>query len=490
MRSLLISLARLEKDRQIWILIGICIVFILLRIPSLIEPEWYGDEGIYRTLGFAISQGSLLYRDVWDNKPPLLYLVYAIWPYSLFVPKFLSLAAGLLSVIVFYLFSSRLFASHISRAISTSFFALIFATPYIEGTIANAENFMLLPVITAFFLVLGSKNSSKTRYVYAGFLLGIAFLLKSVAVFDFAALVFILFLIFSTKSDSITTTLHERKGTFLKILFGFLVPFIGVSFFFLSVGAFPEFLQSAYIQNVEYVEFGNHFIIPQGLILIKTMGLIGALVVIFILRKKISREAIIIYVWLAFSLYSALFSHRPYNHYLLVLLPSFSLLLGYALSNRKTFFFNIGLLYAIWYFIMTIFIPYEKNRAYYKNYLEYVSGQKDTNSYQAFFDGNTPRDYKLANFIRSLDKTDRSVFLWSDSAQIYALANHVPPGRFVTAYHIWPFPERIVETKRMIDTKKPEYIIVTSEKEEIFEMLDFYEQKYTIDNATLYERKP
>ncbi len=54
-------------------LLIIILLMILLRIPSLFEPYWYGDEGIYLTLGQAIRKGLLLYRDIHDNKPPLLY---------------------------------------------------------------------------------------------------------------------------------------------------------------------------------------------------------------------------------------------------------------------------------------------------------------------------------------------------------------------------------------------------------------------------------
>ena len=45
-------------------------VVVLLRVPSLFEPYWYGDEGIYLTVGRSLRHGLALYRDVHDNKPP------------------------------------------------------------------------------------------------------------------------------------------------------------------------------------------------------------------------------------------------------------------------------------------------------------------------------------------------------------------------------------------------------------------------------------
>ena len=47
-------LAKLEKGRTSGIyLLHLCLF--LLRLPSLFEPDWYGDEGIYQVLGLGIQ---------------------------------------------------------------------------------------------------------------------------------------------------------------------------------------------------------------------------------------------------------------------------------------------------------------------------------------------------------------------------------------------------------------------------------------------------
>src|SRR3990167_9750693 len=74
------------------------ILFFLLRLPSLIEPYWYGDEGIYEVLGMAMRNERLLYKDIWDNKPPLLYVMYALFNSDQFLVRFSSLLFGLLAV--------------------------------------------------------------------------------------------------------------------------------------------------------------------------------------------------------------------------------------------------------------------------------------------------------------------------------------------------------------------------------------------------------
>jgi len=60
-----------------WLVLVLAITF-LIRIPSFFEPYSYGDEMIYLNLGEAIKRGMVLYRDIHDNKPPLLYFTAAL----------------------------------------------------------------------------------------------------------------------------------------------------------------------------------------------------------------------------------------------------------------------------------------------------------------------------------------------------------------------------------------------------------------------------
>src|SRR3989344_5318606 len=49
----------------------------ILRLPSLFEPYWYGDEGIFAAVARNLNLGGTLYQTAWDNKPPMIYLTYA-----------------------------------------------------------------------------------------------------------------------------------------------------------------------------------------------------------------------------------------------------------------------------------------------------------------------------------------------------------------------------------------------------------------------------
>jgi hypothetical protein len=255
-------LAKLERKTISWILIGLCIVFFFLRLPSLVEPYWYGDEGIYEVIGQSINQGHLLYRDIWDNKPPLLYIVYALAYGDQPTVKLFSLIIGILTSIAFFFLTQKLFNKQKISIITTSLFVLLFATPILEANIANAENFILLPIILAGLIIYKYSNNKISKpYTLAkplflsGLLIGIAFLFKIVAVFDLAA--FLSFLIINglpEKLSWISSKKQFKKELIHNLIFlilGFLIPFLITVIYFIAHNALHYFLHSLFSGNVD-----------------------------------------------------------------------------------------------------------------------------------------------------------------------------------------------------------------------------------------------
>jgi hypothetical protein len=495
MKKYTLFLEKLEKSRDFWFAVVITLVFVLLRIPSLSEPEWYGDEGIYQVVGMALAQGRLLYQEIWDNKPPLLYVLYALFNGDLFSLKFLSLVFGAFSVVVFFLLAKQLFKDKRAIIASSVFFALLFGLPILEGNIANAENFMILPILIAAFLVFTAKKEK--QIFLAGILLSLAALIKVVAIFDFAAFfIFLLVLRFypvktlKTFGTQIKQSLRKPLVEFrneLVFLKAFILPILLVALYFLLKGIFPSFWTAVVSQNVGYVSYGNALLLPMGFLLIKLLLLLIATIAIVVYKNRIGIGGVFIYLWLVFSLFNAFFSQRPYTHYLLILLPSFSLFLGFVLENRRLYVFNATTLVIILLLILLNF-RFGKTLSYYANYIGFVTNKINTPSYQAFFDRSTPRDYELAGFIREKTAKEDSIFLWSDSAQIYAMSGKLPPGRFAVSYHITFYKDAVQETQNALEKSKPKFIIVT--KDGIpQDFLIGYTLKYNLRNAKVYARE-
>src|SRR5258708_8212336 len=138
-------LVKLERNKQSWFLVGISFFFFLLRLPSLFEPYWYGDEGIYEVIGFALRHGRLLYQGIWDNKPPLLYLLYAIFNGDQPTVRFVSLLAGLTSVILFFFLAKKLFRQEKISIKTTPCFPPLLVPPPFQPNIPIPKTFFIPP---------------------------------------------------------------------------------------------------------------------------------------------------------------------------------------------------------------------------------------------------------------------------------------------------------------------------------------------------------
>src|SRR6266576_2759546 len=158
MRNLLL---KLQRKTEVWFLLFASFVFFLLRLPSLFEPYWYGDEGIYEVIGFALRHGRLLYRDIWDNKPPLLYITYALFNGDQASVRLLSLITGVIALVLFFLLARRLLQSKKAIYFAIILFVILFGTPFLEGNIANAENFMMPLSLASALLLLKASDVRK-----------------------------------------------------------------------------------------------------------------------------------------------------------------------------------------------------------------------------------------------------------------------------------------------------------------------------------------
>lgn len=471
-----------------WFLVGIVSIFTFLRLPSLFEPYWYGDEGIYEVIGTALRHGELLYKDIWDNKPPFLYLIYALFDGNQMYVKLASLIAGVAALVAFYFLARKVFSNRFSYYAATTVFGLLFGLPFLEGNIANAENFMLFPIVLSAYVlyVHFPKRTDLWKYALIGVLMSIALLIKIVAVFDCAAFVCFMLAIAQKKPN---LALRHTKTIILVMIVSFCVLPVLTFLYFTGRGAGFDLLKAVFSQNVGYVGFNNYFIFPLGLVLLKVLFLMITIAVIFVFRKRLPSSALFIYFWLSFAMFSAFFSERPYTHYLLVVLPSFSLLIGILFEKRLLRIINLPIFMIIIFLAFTNFTLYFKNGAYYQNYIAYTFGNKSEQDYQSFFDPNTPRLYALSDFVRTHTTPNDSVFFWTDSGQIYVLSGKLPPGKYVVAYHMTFYPDGFANARSAIVSHKPKYIIDLKDDPEMIGLTKGYSLKFVMDNSRIYERE-
>ncbi len=501
-------LYRLEKSTSTWVLITTLFVFFLLRLPSLIEPYWYGDEGIYEVIGSALRHGVMLYSGIWDNKPPLLYLTYALFSGDQYFVKLLSLIFGLFSIIVFYYLAKKIFRQQKTQYLSTIIFAILFATPVTEGNIANAENFMLLPILLSaclvyslsghkdYQLIIGKRKVNDSIFNYqilSGLLLGIASLYKIVAVFDFAALgLFLFFSVFSKNykladlgNIKIIKALSHLISPFI---IGFLIPLLITLIFFTLNGAGIDFLKSAFTNNVSYVGYGNVFVIPQGFLILKLLILLTIIVWLYRQRNNYSKNIIFILLWFTLEVFDSFFSQRNYTHYFLMSITSLALLIGLlTIQYKKNWKVMIPFVcLAIFVTVFFVNIRLINLPGYYLNYFSYITNHKSVDSYRSYFDTSVPRDYVIADYLKANTKPYSKVFIWGNSPQIYALSKTLPVGKYTVAYHITE--SEIEKTQSAIEVQKPKYVVVLSDVNPLPFSIDDYQPVLSLSGNVIYEK--
>ncbi len=476
-----------------WFLISCLGLVVLLRIPSLFEPYWYGDEGIYLTLGLAIKKGLVLYRDIHDNKPPLLYLLAALAGNVAWFRAIL-LNWMLISTIFFWKLINYLFPKQEKLAkISLLFFTILSSIPLIEGNIANAEIFLIGPIIAGFYTYLTAKKW--WQYFLSGILFSTAVLFKMPALFDFCAL--FAFVVITLNKKKILPTI---SNSFI-LAAGFFVPLLISVAYFAFHNALGSYLSAAFLQNIGYLSswktgtMTSVGVTSKSGLLFRGIGVAVITFFLFIFRKKFSPAIILVFLWFLFSLFAALLSERPYPHYLLQILPPLSLLIGILFSKTAKIvkLLTLGLVVVLAANIILVSFWAYPVFGYYSNFIQYVSGSRDQRQYFAWFDPQVNQTYSVANFLLRRTATDEPIFIWGDEPFIYALSRRLPATRLTVAYHIVDF-NGYGETIQELQKQKPRWLIVMSfEKRPFPELFEFLRTSYVFETnigaANIFRRR-
>lgn len=474
-------------------LFGLLCVVLVLRIPSFFEPYSYGDEMIYLSLGEAIRRAIPLYSQIHDNKPPLLYVTAAIAG-SLFWFKAILAIWHLATVFIFWKLSETLFPKNKKlHIISTTIFALLTTLPLLEGNIANAELFMIGPTMLAFYILLTKKLNFKNIFI-SGTLFSVATLFKVPAAFDIPAVIFLW--IVTLKKVEVGNLKKVIRNT-LFLAAGYLAPILLTFIWYFTRGAAFEYLVAAYLQNVGYLsswrpdDVQKSFFEKNAPLLTRAAFVFFGHLILYLRRKKLSKQFIFLSSWLLLGLFAVTLSERPYPHYLVQSVPAVSLLLGmfFALKNFEQVLVVIPL-------TLFMFVPYYYHFwsyptvPYYNNFVKFVTGKLDKDTYIATYGSHVPRNYKIANFIVSSTKRSEKVFIWGDGSAIYALSRRLPPGKYVADYHIRDFstPEETIKT---LYQDLPSLIIVLPGTEPFAELNSLISTNYvlveTIEKAEIWK---
>ncbi|KKU83507.1 MAG: hypothetical protein UY11_C0018G0006 [Candidatus Amesbacteria bacterium GW2011_GWC2_47_8] len=440
-----------------WILLHEAILIILagvvfLRVPSLFEPYWYGDEGIYLTIGRAMRNGVELYKGIHDNKPPLIYTLAAVADGKQFWFKFILMLWSVATVAVFWNISRY-------RVWPTAIFALLTTLPLLEGTIANAELFFLVLTIGAWGM-LWKKNELKTCFL-AGILYGMATLFKAPAGLEAGGWPLV-WLIYKDKD-------WWKKSFWLGI--GTVLPVGLMAVYFLGRGTLPEFLTATGVKLIPYLSTWRVDVPILGTLFGRIMLLLGWVGLMFQLKGKLSKITVAAAVWWGVALFAALLSGRPYPHYLLQTAPAMVLLV----TQSWIWLAGVGAILTI-VIVSFKFYGYH-DWAYYQNFLAWVGGRKSHEAYMQWFNPQVKNNYEIARIIKAGSGEGERIFVWGDEPMIYALSRRLPASKYTVKYHVKEFAAQAETIEKLAETL-PRYIVVWGNGEDLPGLTNLVRREY------------
>jgi hypothetical protein len=162
------------------------VIAIATSLLALLTYSYGRDQGIFAVVGDGVLRGEMPYRDLWDFKPPGIYIVYAlaraIFGGSQVGIRILEVAALLAQVAMLVSLGRRLFDDRRTGLIAAAIATLVHAQLDFWHT-AQPESFGGVLVVTAFWLVVRARtdrtsSSVVAHWVAAGVVLGMAGLLK------------------------------------------------------------------------------------------------------------------------------------------------------------------------------------------------------------------------------------------------------------------------------------------------------------------------
>jgi len=458
----------------------LAVAFGAFRLPSLLEPAWYSDEGTYADIGRALLHGAVLYRDVWDNKPPGMYwlaaaVIAVIGPGALGFALVLCAAVAASALAVWRL--ARRSGGVGTATLAALLVIVLMSLPNLQGDVLNSELIGAAAVLWAMVLVT-TQRTRRSGAMLAGALLTVAFLAKAVFVVDFAAVLAVPL----WQARSIGKPWRSALPLARDVAAGLVASLTAAAILVGLTGSIGGLIDVLVRQDVEYVQLTNG---PGGTVLSSisagsrtvftllllfrvAVPLIGlGMTALWASRKGFFWTAVVAW-WLGCDVAGAMVSDRGFPHYVQQAVGPLSLgaaLIATALWRRRGVARPVAVAVVLltWPLLeLTLIVPraevaLAENRPfpqlevdglrtsqlgkYYRLSWKDLTGTVAQKTYEGLFPIDLERLRTIVVLFRRDSRPGDRVFVWGTVHWAYALSNRVPAGRYVTlnpAYSIDP----------------------------------------------------
>lgn len=474
-----------------WKLVAVLLIALAWRVPSLIDPPWVNDEGTYFAVAQAMAHGYRLYADVWENKPPGIYLLYSA-VYHLAGPSLIAVRLGaMVTALLLVILTLRLalrYAKPEAALVAAMLVGLLLGVPFLEGTTANAELF--LAALTAFGVYLAPLTpdpspsrgeGSGVRGRLAGLTLAGAILFKAVAGFDAAAI-------------GLWLLLHRFRRELFAYLAALAAALLCVLVLAWLSGILGPMLRDALLYDFGYVGQKNGGGVPW------VVGLkLGALAALSVLLRR----APFPYLWLVYAAAGSLISGRFFGHYALQVVVPAGICAAHALSGQTTVarralvalpagFLALAGLSAVCGWAMVVSghdTILARRLGWYVNFVRVAVGAESRATYRGQIDDHVNRNLKVAAALS--DMPSGPLLVWGNTPWVYVLSNRLPATAYTSSLRDPEVPGETRTLRRaVILGTAPVVVIIAPPAPPLGAAAQALQRQYRqaerIENATIY----
>jgi hypothetical protein len=457
-----------RMKRNLHIILPVAL-FVLLRVPSFIEPQWYQDEAGYASTVWLTHLGYGLYVDAWNNKPPLLFGIYdlsrILFGASEAGLHALATLSGLAAVVAAGVGARRLFSRRAALCAGLMI-AVIVGSPMLDGNLALPESLLIGPVTVAVIWFLCSCTDPAARRPRAltlaviGVLLACAFLIQQTALADCASIVL--------------WCLVRRNWRAILIL--------GSAFSATVAAVILPFVVSAGVHNVwyalvsSYVDYVDDALKNQLPAYLFRIGIVLAMVAAaWCFRNAKDRRLELVRIWATALLFSAIAAGYAYEHFLLpVVIPLVLLVTGLVslphdhLSQRirKPAVLLAAAAFALiastgWSLYTAAYRSTVWSVGYYPNAFGYVTGSISVLNYDTYFGALNYGEHEAEQWIARHNLVGATAMLWTNLAWPIVDEQLVPPTRSGPLYVTLALENGTAGILSRMNAAPPELILIT-----------------------------
>jgi hypothetical protein len=457
------------------------LVVLAVGLPTMIVPFW-SDTAIFSTIGKTISEGGFPYVDAWDQKPPSIYLIYALaihGPFRL-IGNVRAFDLAWVSVTVVLLIElGRRWWSLRAGVIGGLTYGVVYFAMSGWSQLAQPDSFIGMPIVLALLL----HTQARGRWwmlVLAGVALGFAFQLRAIM-----ALLIPFFPLPALMDAPWRDRFRLWFRDMLWLGIGFAAFQAALVAYLLAGGALGEFIAATRFAT-GYTRLGGPWQGPKGptlesyleavrfsflfwalgRLVLTAPAVIGGVYGAFVVHERRIQQ-LVLFLVLAYT--GIAVQAKFFWYHFAYMLPFLALLGGWAWDRviariraaqpRPLAYGMIGVLAGG----LLLFTPEVLDNGYrqWESYVRYYRHPEErARFYEAFY--NYPASQEAAWYAQAHTEPDEEIYVWGYDPLLYLLSGRRHANRFIYSFPMmsdWAPPEWTEEFIADMQADPPVYFI-------------------------------